>query len=362
MKTGKDLLILLLFPALISCKDNIRLDYRFTIDHINGYTPVKDQGRSQVCWIYAMLSTIETSRLALGDSVNLSPYFVARSYYLEQAGRYYDRYGRKFLTSRATALTAVRLLQQYGLMPYDSYHHGKGVNLTVLADHIRQQSKHTLRVSKDKKQYIEGVQKILDKNLGSAAPHVYMLGAQYTYQEFARSVCAPDEYVGYTSFAHKPFYSNFVLEVPDNYDDSQYYNLPIDELVDNVRTTVKNGGGVCWEGDVSEPGFSFKDGIAVLSDGLRGKNVQDLRQREFENTTTTDDHCMAVVGLAHDDRGTEYFIMKNSWGKSNPYNGLMYMSVDYFKLKTIAVVMPKVSHQNTNHQHLQDPEQYIYLR
>ena len=112
----------------------------------------------------------------------------------------------------------------------------------------------------------------------------------------------------------------------------------MEKMTDMVRKAVKAGRGVCWEGDISEPGFSFRKGMATLPPGA-GKPTQELRQKAFCSRATTDDHCMAIVGLAHDADGRRYFIMKNSWGKDNPYRGLMYMSEDYFMMKTIAVVI-----------------------
>ena len=352
----------LLLPSLLSCSDKVAFNGRFTIDHINKYTPIKDQERNQICWIYATLSAIETTHLSLGDSVHLSPYFPLRNYLWEQAQQYWSDKDEASFTSRSTALTAIRLLQQYGAMPYDSYHRGEKVNINVLTDKTSLLARHSQPLSKDFDAYSRKISDGIDDALGYPSHHVFMFGMEYTPHEFARSVCAPDEYVGYTSFLHHPFYESFALEVPDNIDNSEYYNIPIDELTDMVCNAVIQGYGVCWEGDTSEPGFSFGQGFAVVTDEAEPSNVQEQRQKEFNKHKTTDDHCMAIVGLAHDDSGKQYLIMKNSWGKDNPYDGLMYMSIDYFKLKTIAVVMPKVSPQSTSRQHRQDREQYICWR
>ncbi|MCH5311060.1 MAG: cysteine protease [Prevotella sp.] len=354
--------VVLLLPSVLSCSDKVAFDGQFTIDHLNKYTPVKDQGRNQICWIYATLSAIETTHLSLGDSVHLSPYFPLRNYLWEQARQYWSDKDEASFTSRSTALTAIRLLQQYGAMPYDSYHRGEKVNINVLTDKTSLLAKHSQPLSKDFDAYSRKISDGIDDALGYPSHHVFMFGMEYTPHEFARSVCAPDEYVGYTSFLHHPFYESFALEVPDNIDGSEYYNIPIDELTDMVCNAVIQGYGVCWEGDISEPGFSFGQGFAVVTDEAEPSNVQEQRQKEFNKHKTTDDHCMAIVGLAHDDSGKQYLIMKNSWGKDNPYDGLMYMSIDYFKLKTIAVVMPKVSPQSTSRQHRQDREQYICWR
>lgn len=358
----RNLILLCSLVLLVSCKKSVSFEKSFTIDCINKYTPVKNQGKNNTCWIYGMLSTIESNHLALGDSVHLSPYFIARNFIIDQTDKYCQSNGRMAFTMRATALTAIRLLNKYGAMPYDSYHRGNKVNFTVLAEQGALLAQHALRKSESNDVCRCEVTEKLDQTLGYPANNVFMLGAQYTPQEFSRSVCAPDEYIGLTSYIHHPFYVPFSIEVPDNGDNSQYYNIPIQQLTDLVRKTVKGGYSVCWEGDVSEDGFSFEKGVAVMTDMPKAKDIQERRQRDFENEETTDDHCMSIIGIAHDKSGTEYFIMKNSWGTNNPYDGLVYMSVDYFKMKTIAVVLSKAYLQSTDHPHLRAQEQYIYFR
>ena len=179
---------------------------------------------------------------------------------------------------------------------------------------------------------------MLDETMGPVPARVFMLGAEYTPQEFARSVCAPGEYVALTSFTHHPFYADFALEVADNSGREPFFNVPIDTLMTRLERAVRAGRGVCWEGDVTEPGFSFGRGVARLPEGEA--TGQADRQAAFERFLTTDDHCMAVVGLARDARGELFFIMKNSWGTGNPYGGLVYMAESYLRLKTVAVVMP----------------------
>lgn len=350
--------------AAISCRRNNNDfgKYSFTTDHINKYTPIRDQGRKQICWAYAMLATIESDRLALGDSICISPFFIARNYLLEQAGEFYCRNGKKPFTLRATALTALRLLEEFGAMPYDAYGHGERINFNTLVENVEATSQQSIQKKVDANRFRKNVEDTIDKYLGPPTPCVHLYGAEYTPHEFERSVCPPDEYIGFTSFTHHNFYNTFALEVPDNYDKSEYYNLPIGELTDMVIKAVKDGRSICWEGDVSEEGFSFNDGVAVLSENINAEEVQERRQRMFENSGTTDDHCMCIIGLAHDQFGTQYFIMKNSWGADSRYNGLMYVSLAYFKMKTIAVVMSRGYHKNTSRQPKPDQKQYMELR
>jgi bleomycin hydrolase len=153
-----------------------------------------------------------------------------------------------------------------------------------------------------------------------------MLGCEYTFGEFARSVCAPGEYIGLTTTEDVPYGEMAVLDVPDNWDRGECLNMPMDSLLGITERAIRTGHGVAWEGDISELGFDWKKGYAVTS---------------WWNGRTTDDHCMSIVGLAHDEEGERYFIMKNSWGKKNPYGGLMYLSYGYFMQKTIAVFLNK---------------------
>ena len=165
------------------------------------------------------------------------------------------------------------------------------------------------------------------KTIDTPAPRwVFLYGAQYTPVEFAHSVCAPEEYIALTTTAKYPYGKEVVLEVPDNWEHNRFLNIPADSLLAHTARAVRQHHGVCWEGDISERGFSFEAGIADLS---------------LINGRTTDDHCMSIVGIAHNPEGKRFFILKNSWGTDNPYGGLMYMSFDYFKAKTIAVYLTK---------------------
>ena len=191
--------------------------------------------------------------------------------------------------------------------------------------------------STDMSQLARRAESLFDERIGALPLKVYMLGAEYTPEEFAHSVCMRGEYMAMTSFTHHPFGEMFVLEVPDNYSDELFYNVPVDVMMRRIETSLRNGHPVCWEGDTSEKGFSFARGVAELADDR--PCTQRQRQKAFETRRTTDDHCMELVGIAHDEKGLRYFIAKNSWGTGNPYGGLMYLSENYVRLKTIAVVV-----------------------
>ena len=230
----------------------------FTHEVLNRMTPIKDQGSSETCWIYAMLAAIETEHLRWGDSVNLSPYYIEKM--LEQEPRCPK-------SKRGEPTTLLRLIEKYGICGYDAM-----------------------------------------RSVKTPAPKwVFMLGATYTPQEFARSVCKPGEYIALMCDDDKPYYKESELEVPDNWLHDRYLNIPMDSLFAKTERAVRQHHGVCWED--------------------KG-------------------HGMAIVGIAHDDAGEKYFIMKNSWGTDRPYGGLEYISFKKFKKNTVAVEMTKEAYDN----------------
>lgn len=295
-------------------------------------TPVKNQGSSSLCWDYAMLATLETEHLMQGDSVNLSPDYVARQL-LEEEGEHLFLTHKGKISLRGVMPMLVRIIQTYGLTHYDAFHADSTTDYNVICRKILPLAKGARTLD----EFNSKLSILLDNEISAVTPHVFMLGAVYTPLEFAHSVCRPNEYVALTSFTHHPFGEAFPLEIPDNRYSDTFINVPIDTLMNLIVNSLKAGHPVCWEGDISEAGFSFEKGIAVLDRPLES-DVQEMRQREFENHSTTDDHCMEIVGLAHNDKGERFLIMKNSWGTENPYHGFMYMSLDYARLKTIAIM------------------------
>ena len=328
----KSIFIFLTCFVLISCgQQRSRVDIpkeKFTIDLRLPATPVKDQGASSLCWVYGMLATLETEHIMRGDSVNLSPDYVARMYLSEQANR------RRLLpnkvvqkeagiTTRGMCTMALDLIQTYGLQHYDAYRHKPDMDYNVLCRKL------------DKGNDTE---KLLDKYIGPLPNQVFMLGALYTPLEFAHSVCTDDEYVALTSFTHHPYGQRFPLEVPDNYFHNTFLNVPLDTMMNRIVQSLRARHPVCWEGDISEPGFLFGNGFAVLKHEDK-KVTAERRQASFEAHRTTDDHVMEIVGLAHDQHGRRFFLCKNSWGTANRYHGFMFLSENYVRMKTIAVVL-----------------------
>jgi bleomycin hydrolase len=249
---------------------------QFTTEVMLPFTPVKSQGESQLCWAYAMLSAIETEHICRGDSVHLSVAFLERVMEQEADAP---------ATKRGMGITAVNLMRRYGMVPYDAM-------------------------------------PTTDLPLPRRA---FMMGCEYTLQEFARSVCAPGEYTGIGTSDDHPYDAWFEPALKDNWEHNRLLNLPPDTLLAVSEKAVRQRHGVCWEGDISEWGFDRDEAVADVA---------------WWNGDTTDDHCMAIVGIAHDQHDRRYFIMKNSWGDDwGPFGGLMYMSFDYFRQKTVAVYL-----------------------
>lgn len=225
----------------------------YVYEVMNPMTPVKNQGKSQLCWAYAMLAAIETEHLRWGDSVNLAPAFIEQKLKQEpQAPK----------SGRGMGATLLSLIQKYGIVGYDAM-----------------------------------------RTADTPAPQfVFMYGAEYTTHEFARSVCAPGEYICLTSTAREPYNQEVELDVPDNWLHQRFLNIHIDTLLEKTAHAVRRHHGVCWE---------------------------------------SRSHAMAIVGIAHDDQGKKYFVMKNSWGTKRPHRGLDFLSFEDFKRQTLAVEMPK---------------------
>lgn len=302
-------------------------------------TPVKDQGNSDLCWLFGMLATIESEHIMRGDSVNLSPEYVFRKMLVLQGTRDFFARGTRAISLRGMAPMLIHYLDDTGVIPYDSYFNpDRKINYPILVNKVQKLAESSSQLTS----FTTRLNDLLDREIGPLPGVVAMGGMEYTPREFAHSVCMSDEYVALTSFTHHPFGMEFCLEVPDNAMHDSFLNVPIDTLMERVEQALFSGHPVCWEGDISERGFDWQRGLAVLPPH-QDKVGQDERQHEFETRQTTDDHVMEIVGMARDLSGKKYFIMKNSWGASNVYKGYLFMSLDYARMKTIAVVMTRTA-------------------
>jgi bleomycin hydrolase len=208
--------------------------------------------------------------------------------------------------------------------------------------------------------WLGGVNGILDSYLGINPVTFTSEGKSYTPASYFKELgINPDDYIIFTSFSHHPYYKQFALEVPDNWGSGQFYNLPLDEFMQIIDNAVTNGYSVAWASDMSDRGFSMKEGVAIIPEknwnemtpeesaavfkGPHPEKVitQELRQKEFDNYTTTDDHGMHIIGLATDQAGNTFYKVKNSWGVMGKYDGFIYVSKPYIMLRSTNCMVNK---------------------
>ncbi len=343
---------------LCCCTLALRAQYTFTLDVDCRYTSVKSQDRTGTCWSFATTSFLESELLRMGKGeYDLSEMFAVRVIYEDKALNYILRQGKANFGEGSLAHDVLRAVEMGGLVPQEVYsgllpgqasydHSEMSAALKGLLDGVLQ-GKHP------GDRWDDAFRAVLDAYMGVVPGEFSYQGEEYTPRTFAERLGIKSaEYISLTSFTHHPFYTSFILEIPDNYSNGSYYNLPIDELVAVVDEALKQGYTVAWDGDVSEKGFSAQHGLAVLPKDPRRADLftrpgpeltvtQEARQEAFMSFFTTDDHLMHIVGLAHDQEGRKYYVVKNSWGSLGPYGGVVYMSEAYFKMKTVAVTLHK---------------------
>ncbi len=282
-------------------------------------TPVKNQAATGTCWCFATTSFIESELLRMGKGeYDLSEMFVVRYNYVDKLQDNYLRQGKGNISEGSLAHDWMRVFRETGIVP----------------DEVPVQRKN------ESDQYHKIVDAILDSYLGKKPESFTYKGSTYTPKTFAASLgINPSDYVEITSFTHFPFYTQGLLEVPDNWAMERFYNVPLDELMQIMDNSLNNGYTVNWDGDVSEKGFTHKNGVAVFPEQSVS---QELRQSGYENFTTTDDHLMHLTGIVKDQNGVKYYVTKNSWGPtSNSSGGFLNMSENFVRAKTIYIMVNK---------------------
>lgn len=337
---------------------NTTAQYDFKVAKEIKYTPIKSQDRTGTCWSFATSSFLESElkRMGKGD-FDLSEMYTVRNIYINKAQNYLFRQGKANFSQGSLSHDVINAFKMGGAMPESVYSgivkgdekHDHNELSKVLIGMMQSLTK----VKRPSAKWRQVIDAVLDVYLGAAPQKFKYKGKEYTPQTFAAFLgLQPNDYLSISSYTHHPFYENFVLEIPDNYSNGAYQNVPLEELVKITDYALKNGFSIAWDGDVSEKGFSSDKGIAVLPVNDEREDLflnpsdelfvdQELRQSTFENYSTTDDHLMHIVGTAKDQKGTKYYIIKNSWGQVGPYKGLIYMSEAYFKLKTVAILLHK---------------------
>ena len=358
----------------------------FTTVLENPVTSIKNQNNSGTCWSYSALAFLESEVLKKDPSktdIDLCESFLVSKTYTDRADRNVRTHGDASFSQGGSFYDAIFCMERYGfipegIMPYPITPYGDSLfNFTNFFPPMEAYIKAiaTSNAKKINPIWKKDVQGMLDNYFGQCPTEFEYKGKKYTPQSFVKDYLQldPNDYVSLTSYTHHPFYSSFVLEIQDNWRWATSYNLPLDEFMRVMEEGVKKGYTFAWGADVSEDGFSRRTGknkcVATVPDTKASAGVgsdqsrwtgekagakiaqadaagekvitQEMRQEGYDNWTTTDDHGMQIYGIAKDQNGKEYFMMKNSWGEYGPYKGFWYVSKPYVAYKTMNIVINK---------------------
>lgn len=355
--------------------------YEFTVVKDNPATSVKDQNRSGTCWAFSGIAFIESELLKAGKGeYDLSEMWIVRQAYMEKAERYIRMHGNATFSEGGAFQDIPAMIKKYGIVPQEVY---QGLNYgtdkpdfsevsKVFDGYIKPLAQTSGKLSTAWK---KGFEALLDTYFGKCPEKFTYKGVEYTPESFAKSLGLDwDNYIEIGSYTHHPFYEQFMLEVPDNWIHGNIYNVPLDEFMGIIDNALMNGYTIGWGADVSEKGFSWKNGVAIVPDedkrDLSGtekekwekltasekqkatynfdgtakekKITQEMRQTAFDDFETTDDHGMQITGLYKDQNGNKFYKVKNSWGTdSGKYDGYFYASEAFVRYKTIDIQINK---------------------
>ncbi|TKC04442.1 C1 family peptidase [Pedobacter frigoris] len=327
-------------------------------------TSVKNQKSSGTCWSYSTNSFLESEMIRMGKKpVDLADLFTARNAYIEKGINYVRMHGALTLGDGGACHDVTNMFAKYGALPQEAYN-GNDYGSPGSSDRMNKLTEAILKKAVSgkfdpswKAKYIATI----DSCMGAVPEKFTYEGKEYTPKTFAKEVVGLNaaDYVELSSFNTSPYYEKAVLMVPDNWSFDQVYNVPMDDITKIIDNALKGGFTIAWATDVSEKGFSWKNGVAFvpekdfasMSDDekksmFNGPKPEkeitvDMRQAAFDDYETTDDHGMQITGMAKDQNGKEYYIVKNSWGATNDYKGYLYVSKNFVKYKTTAFLLHK---------------------
>lgn len=338
--------------------------YQFTTIKNLDAGDVQNQGMTGTCWSFSGLSFFESEALrnGKGKGLNLSEMFVVHQMYPLKATNYVRMHGKANFGEGGGFPDDLLCLREYGLMPQSVYDGNKVkmYNHAEMEGALESYVKGLGEKNSINPVWQKAFSGILDAYMGTPPTSFEYNGKTYTPQSFAKEMgLNADDYVVISSFNHHPFYQQFVLEVPDNWNWERVYNVPLADFTSIAENAINTGYTIAWAADVSEKTFNFNEGLAlvpetdwsdmtpderkaIFTDPGKEKTItQDLRQLAFDDYETQDDHGMHIVGLVKDQNGNKYFRVKNSWGTPNFDKGYFYASEPYFQLKTTAIMVNK---------------------
>ena len=314
-------------------------------------SPIKDQQSSGTCWSFATTSFIETEAIRLGHkSISISPIYYVPPTYLSKAEKFIEREGKSYFDAGDLTFSVMDAYKNYGAIPESVYNgiiegdwqhdHLEMDNLLyAMVESIGTSGYGRIKPSSWKK----SVESVLKAYLGSPPATFIYESELHTPQSFARKYIGiqPDDYIEITSFNHEGFYKMIDLDIPANWNDNHYLNLPLHDFESIVDAALSDGYSLAWDGDASESTFDFTIGIATLEEELESTQItQEFRQAAFEDQSTTDDHNMHIIGKAHDQKGNIFYVLKNSEG-SKMMKGNVIMTRNALLLKTISLLVHK---------------------
>ncbi len=324
--------------------------------------PVISQGKTGTCWSFSTSSFLESEIMKnTGKTIDLSEMFNVRQTYLDKAWNYVMRHGHAQFSEGGLSHDVINSINKNGMVPITAFTGLRDKNNVFNHETLTDTLKVILdQYIKDPKAYSghwkDDVNTILDSVVGKNITHFTYQGKSYTPKSFLEyTKINPNDYISITSFKHHPYYSSFILSIPDNFSNGTFYNVPLNDLIEITNHALQEGFSIALDCDVSEKTFLSEQGIALIPENnistdtienrIKEKQITaDYREQEFENFNTTDDHLMHITGLVKDQNGTLYYKVKNSWG-SKPTtfapNGFIYISEAYFKLKTISIMLNK---------------------
>ena len=366
------------FAATASAQEGFKFTDKNEVEKL---VPITNQYRSGTCWCFSTLSYLEEEIMAVGgEQMTLSQMWVVRHAYFDKAVKYVRLHGNLNFAVGGAAHDVTEMIAKYGIVPREVYtgqNYGTELpEFNEIDDVLKAYVEAIIKNGNGKLTPVwqDGLNAILDTYFGKRPETFTYKGKEYTPKSFAESLpIKMEDYIEFSSYTHHPFYSTFILEVPDNWMWHSMYNVPMGEMMQVLDAALAAGRPVAWGTDVSEKGFSRTKAIGVIPEEVEKNSIgsdaerwgkltdaekqaminnlegpmkektitQEMRQEAYDNYLTTDDHGMVIVGTATDQEGNPFYKVQNSWGESGPYKGFYYFSRPFVEYKTMDIMVNK---------------------